>query len=221
MEYSRSGNPNRKCVEDFMGDLFQGQSVCMVSREMALYSVIHTSNTSKLLFNPNSRIHRELNEKIEAFGRLLNFTQGEYTTQEKNIEENSVAVFSLEEWGTMHKKFVSKKLTIAVEMTVGDVMRDRSLRYFLQNHFKVKYLIVKVNKIFRDRPVNETFVVTRTNEEKNPIKTVLNSMGANPCVFNCFEMLNNFKMLNLMPYRKARTKVDQNLTVGPKNNAKH
>lgn len=56
---------------------------------------------------------------------------------------------------------------------------------------------MKVNKIFRDRPMNETFVVTRTPEESAPFKTLLNTMGANPCMFNCFEMLNNFKMLNL------------------------
>lgn len=197
MEYSRTQNPNRKMVEDYIGDLFNGKSILFISREMALYSVIHNSNTEKVLFSPNSRIKRELSDKFDFWGNLLNFKTGDYSTFDKNVEDASLAFFNLQEWEMLNKKYVSKKLSIAVEVTIGDVMRDRNLRNFISNHFKVKYLIVKVNKIFRDRPMSETFVVARSEEEIKPLKVILNTMGANPCMFNCFEMLNNFKMLNL------------------------
>jgi len=81
--------------------------------------------------------------------------------------------------------------------------------------------VLKVNKIFRDRPVCETFVIARTADEVAPFKALLNSVGGNPCVFNCFEILSNLKMLNLMRMRKSHTKVDDGIHVTPKYSVKH
>jgi len=77
----------------------------------------------------------------------------------------------------------------------------------------------KINKIFRDRPVNETFIISRNESMK--YDEIADMIGSSPCPFSCFEIINNFKMLNLFQYRKSKTRVDQHLVVGPKNNAKH
>jgi len=54
-----------------------------------------------------------------------------------------------------------------------------------------------VGKIFRDRIMHETFVITRTAEEIKPFKALLNTIGANPCVFNSFEIMNYMKTCNI------------------------
>lgn len=54
----------------------------------------------------------------------------------------------------------------------------------------MKYFLVKFNYIFKDRPVDEVVLVCRDIESQSKCKTLLNSMGLNPCPFNCYEILN-------------------------------
>ena len=80
---------------------------------------------------------------------------------------------------------------------MGDLIRDVSVRNFLTSQFKVKAVVFRVNKIFRDRPINETFIICRSKEELKSFDDVAEIFGSMPCAYSCFEMLNNFKMLNI------------------------